>query len=192
MKKEVLDGLKVAKGAGELNISWRRRYLAAGWLTELILFFFGTAVLFSSLSWLVPVFSGPSPRGFQAADLFSVFMLLAGILLVYRTLALLVNTDRVEVTPQQLRDSSGPLPPWDGTRVKLGVERVESVETSVVASSAGKGRMKSGKSITYSVIATLVDGSRKTLVSGSSKSEAMYFIGNEISRYIKEMKGKKK
>jgi len=186
--EEVVKGLWVKRDADQLVITWRRVFLSAGWFTEGILFGFGAAFLVISVPRLLAKFSSPA-SGFQGNDVFTLIFLLLGILLLYRTLALFTNIDRIEVGREQLKTGSGPLIPWDGPRDTLPVGVIERVETQVISTTRGKTNMRAGTTITYSVCAILSNGSTRTLISGSSRAEPMYFIGNEVNRHLQTIKG---
>lgn len=179
--KEALKNVWISRTPSLLSINWRRRMLSSGCLGETFLFLLGFAFLAIPLFSLLAAMSR-AQYSFKWSDLLVLPFILLGGLLVSRTLTLLTNTDRVEVTPQELKIRSGPLPAWDATRCTLPVSTIQSVEAKNIASRSG--RRHAGVSISYAVLATLANGKTKTLVGGFHKAEPIYYIANEISSFL--------
>lgn len=179
--KEALKNVWISRTPTLLSIAWRRRVLASGCIGEAFLFLLGFAFL------AIPLFSiltamSRTEYSFKWSDLLVLPFILLGGLLVSRTLTLITNTDRVEVTPQELKVRSGPLPARDAIRCTLPVSTIQSVEAKNIATRSG-GR-HAGVSISYAVVATLTNGKAKTLVGGFPKAEPIYYIANEISNFL--------
>jgi hypothetical protein len=159
--------------------------LASGCFGEGFLFLLGLGFL------LIPLLSilsaiRRSAYAFNWSDLVALPFVLLGAMLVTRTITLLTNTDRVEVTPQQLKIRSGPLIAWDAIHCTLPLAAIQNVDAKNVATRSGSRR--AGVSHSYAVVATLTNGKTKTLAGGSSTAEPMYFIANEISKFLESLR----
>ena len=182
--EEALKNVWISRTPTLLSITWRRRVLSGGCLGETFLFLLGLAFL------AIPLFSilaamSKAQYSFKWSDLLALPFILLGGLLVSRMLTLITNTDRVEVTLQELKIHSGPLPAWDAIRCTLPVSTIQSVEAKNIATRSG--RRHAGVSISYAVVATLANGKPKTLVGGFPKAEPIYFIANEISKFLESL-----
>jgi hypothetical protein len=183
--KEVLNQVWISRTPALLTITWRRRVMRANaWFGETWLFLLGLCFLVVPLlSILTAIRHGRYT--FKWVDLAALPFVLLGALLVTRTITLFTNTDRVEVTPQALKIRSGPLPAWDAIYSTLPVSTIRCVEAKdIISHSRGVGRGGAGVSVTYTVVVTLANGKTKTLIGGSTSAEPIFFIANEISRYL--------
>jgi hypothetical protein len=179
--KETLKNVWISRSPTFLKITWRRRILSGGCFGEAFLFLLGLAFLGIPLFSILTAVSR-AQYSFKWGDLLALPFILLGGMLVSRTLTLITNTDRVEVTPQVLKVRSGPLPAWDASRCTLPVSTIQSVEAkNIVSRSGGRhGRV----SVSYAVLARLVNGKVKTLLGGFPKAEPIDFIANEISSFL--------
>jgi hypothetical protein len=179
--KEVLQNVWISRTPTQLCIAWRRRVLAGGWFGEFWLFVMGSCFLVIPLLSILTSIS-QSRYTFKGADLAALPFVLLGALLVTRTITLFTNTDRIEITPQELKIRSGPLPAWDAIYYRAPVSTIKSVEAKNIFSHSRGGH--AGVSVTYAVVATLANGKTKNLAGGLSTAEPVFFIANEISRYL--------
>jgi hypothetical protein len=189
LSKEVMNNVWISRTPTLLHIAWRRRVMAGAWLSETLLFLLGAAFLAIPLLNLISGVFRKDPYSFKWTDLITLAFLLLGGLLVYRTLALLVNTDHLTVTPKELKVRSGPFQPWDGNQYTLAVNTIDSVDGKVISSRSGQDICHAGVSISYSVVALLTSGSSTTLVGGIARGEPIYFIAHEVITYLQLLRG---
>jgi hypothetical protein len=154
-----------------------KRIGRANWALEIVLFLISLAIVFGTLPGLLR-----TSNLLSIGSILALLVLLCGLLLVYRFLTLLTNTDTVEITPEQIKVSSGPLLAWDGGGSSIKRENLAGVEArSRITSSRQHNR--SGATRTFDVLVTLTDGSTRTILGGSANPEPIHFIANEITTF---------
>lgn len=154
-----------------------KRIGRANWMLEIVLFLISLAIVFGALPGLLRV-----DNLLTFGSILALLVLLSGLFLVYRFITLLTNTDTVEITPELIKVRSGPLPAWDGGGSSIKRENLAGVEArSRIATSRQANR--SGATRTFDVLATLTDGSTRTILGGSANPEPIHFIANEISSF---------
>jgi len=124
---------------------------------------------------------------FGLGDLFSLPFLLIGGLLVYRVLTIILNTEQIEVTREQIKVRSLPLPPWDMETFSLPLRDVASVECQVKVLRSNR-RDSRGVTHNYNVNAVLRNGKVRGIITGSTAQEPAHYVAQEITNFIETVR----
>jgi len=186
--QQVARGIRVERNTEQVKIALRRLYYTGNGCAEIVLFVMGAAFLGFPLAGLLSGMGGDAPAVLRWGDVVAIVFLVLGLLIVYRSLTIVVNTDVIRMDRQWLKVRSGPLPPWDSAGLRLPAGQVLAAESKMNVSHSKNSNRPSGTTITYSVKVTLSDGSSKVILSGAGNSEAAHFVANEINDFLKTIR----
>lgn len=157
------------EGAGELTIRYR-------WFSPKYLFLAVFCLIWNGflLFWYAMAFAS----GNAIMMLFPLLHVAAGIFLTYTTFAGFLNATTVTLDGSQLSVRHGPLP-WPGN-LKLSTLEVQQLfcEEKIT-------RGRNGLSYSYNLVALLLDGSRRKVVSGLDAPELPLWLEQHAEGWMK-------
>lgn len=185
---EAVKGVCVARDEARLVIRWRRwnRQIngCRDGVGEAIFFLIGLGFFGFPVAGCVSQVMRLGRVALGWGDLVAVPFALIGGFVVYRTLTLLINTDVVQVTSEALKVRSVPLPPWDMETPTIPLQQVARIECKVKALSSRRAG-HAGVTRNHDVVAVMLDGKTRDVITGSTASEPAYFVAHEIAQFIK-------
>ena len=185
--QELMPGLVRSTDGGNTRISFRW-FNGVGSLVnktlEILFFIFGTIVALFSYAGVAHIFTGESNFSLGLID---GFFFIAGIILAYRGLLLLVNRSTFDISPEGLTVRHAPLP-GAGNRIIPRYE-IAGVEWQKVGQTHKSGysgtRLTTGYSALFNVIVHTTSGETVTLVSGIHAREYAFALASEITNLLK-------
>lgn len=178
----VTDTVSVIREPGRLQIAWKR-YGRVEWFNEIVMILLSLGFFLVPSINLIKLGSTQPDKILTFGNLLSIPFIVLGMVFVYRFITILVNTDTVEVTPQEIRVRSRPLPAWDVSNPAIHRDVLSGVDAKVKVVRA-KNSNRSTSSTYYEVVATLTDGKKKVIIGDSKVAEPIYFIANEINEFM--------
>jgi hypothetical protein len=185
--RELMPGLNRYTDGSKVRITFR-------WFNgvgRLINKLFEALILLFGIVVVVVAFDGVM-RSLTGAGNFSLvlidsFFFLAGLILVYRGLMLLVNQSTFEISDGNFSVRHGPLP---GTgNLNLAVYEISGVEWQKEGQTRNSGfsgtRLAAGYSAVFNVVLITSSGKKITLVSGIHAREYAFALSSEISNAFK-------
>jgi hypothetical protein len=114
--------------------------------------------------------------------------ILLGLFITYRELTIFLNKSVFEITPQEFKTSSGPLPFLGDKAIRLSPSEITRVEWQQIGhSSSGKQASghRSGYTATYDVVVITTQGKNEKVVTNINNREYAFAIQGELSRFLK-------
>ncbi|MFZ5822062.1 MAG: hypothetical protein ACOYYJ_19400 [Chloroflexota bacterium] len=188
---EIVRGIRVSRDGSRLVVRWKRLARnvngCGDWAKEAGFFVVGLALfIFPAVGLASRALQGGA-SAFGLGDLVSLPFLLVGGLLVYRALTIMFNTELIEVTRDQVKVRSLPLPPWDMETISLPLRDIASVECQVKLLRSNR-RDRRGVTHNYNVNAVMRDGKVKGIITGSTAQEPAHYVAREITNFIEAVR----
>lgn len=185
--QELMPGLVRSTDGSNIRISFRWFYGVGSLVNktlEILFFVFGSIVVVFSYAGVARIFTGESNFSLGLID---GFFCIAGLILAYRGLLLLVNHSTFDISPEGLSVRHSPLP-GSGNRIIPRYE-IAGVEWQKVGQTHKSGysgtRLTTGYSALFNVIAHTTSGETVTLVSGIHAREYAFALASEITTLLK-------
>lgn len=151
---------------------------------EIFVLIFGSIVVTVTYNSITRVFTGGANFSLILID---SFFFIAGLILVYRGLMILVNRSTFEISDNNLTVHHGPLP--GAGNFVLSVNEIAGVEWQKAGQTHNSGysgsRLTSGYTAIFNVILHTTAGNTVTLVSGIHAREYAFAISSEITNALK-------
>ncbi len=183
----LMPGLVCHTDGTNIRLSFRWFYGIGGMAArvfEILVLIFGMIVVAVSYKGVATIFTGGSNFSLSLID---GFFFIAGLILVYRGLLLLLNSSTFELRENTLSVRHGPLP--GSGSLNLPLYEIASVEWQKVGQTRGSGhsgtRLTSGYSAIFNVILQTTSGKSVTLSSGIRAREYAFAISTEINNFLK-------
>lgn len=183
----LMPGLVRYTDSGNIRITFRWFYgvgSMAARIFEILVLIFGIIVVMVSYTGVTKIFTGGSNFSLSLID---GFFFIAGLILVYRGLLLLLNSSTIELRENTLSVRHGPLP--GSGSLNLPRHEIAGVEWQKVGQTRSSGnsgtRLTSGYSAIFNVILHTTSGKTLMLVSGIRSREYAFALSSEITNLLK-------
>jgi hypothetical protein len=183
---EILKGLQIRRNAQTMRMiySWRSSRGGTGQLIgeglfALICLVFSIYMAFSLIR---------AENMTRIQWITTLPFILLGLFITYRGLSIFLNKSVFEITPQEFKTSSGPLPFLGEKAIRLSPSEITRVEWQQIGySSRGKEASGhgSGYAATYDVVVVNTQGKSEKIIGNINDREYAYAIQGEIARFLR-------
>lgn len=183
---EILKGLQIQKSAQSMRMTYAWSSSRAGTGQLIGEGLFALVCLIFSIYMLINLIRAENMTWLQWVT--TLPFILLGFFITYRGLSIFLNKSVFEITPQEFKTSSGPLPFLGDKALRLSpseITRVEWQQLGHPSSEKEASGHRSGYTATYDVVVVTIQGKSKKVISNLNNREYAFAIQGELARFLK-------